>query len=161
VDFSVLPEQVKGFEDYPIRGGGSEPFLIYKDLRGQEQGMIDLVLNPDMVEYCLEKLFDLAYQMTLRILEVLRGQVTYTYIAEDMGGQKNLLFSPTQIRRFLLPGMRRMVELSHQAGPSCSTTTMAASRPFCRTWCAWALTCLIPSSGVRKGWIAPRSKSRW
>ena len=31
---------------YPIRGGGSEPFLIYKNLRGQEQAFMDLVAEP-------------------------------------------------------------------------------------------------------------------
>ena len=51
-------------EDYPIRGGGSEPFLTYKNLRGDEQAYMDLVLNPEIVHYCLDKLFDLAYENT-------------------------------------------------------------------------------------------------
>ena len=51
----------RGWEDYPIRGGGSEPFLTYKSLRGQEQAFMDLVLHPDIVHYCLDKLFGLAY----------------------------------------------------------------------------------------------------
>ena len=45
-DFSVLPEQVKGREHLPVQGGGSEPFLQYKLLRGEEQAFIDLVENP-------------------------------------------------------------------------------------------------------------------
>lgn len=73
---------------YPIRGGGSEPFLIYKNLRGQEQALIDLVLNPEIVHYCLDKLFDLAYQDTVRIYEPIPGEVMLTYVADDMGGKK-------------------------------------------------------------------------
>jgi len=35
--YSTIADQIMGWEDFPIRGGGSEPFLIYKKLRGQEQ----------------------------------------------------------------------------------------------------------------------------
>ena len=59
-DFSDIPRQIKGYEMYPIRGGGSEPFLIYKKLRGQEQAFLELVLHPEMVHDCLDRRFDLA-----------------------------------------------------------------------------------------------------
>ncbi|MHB0856956.1 MAG: uroporphyrinogen decarboxylase family protein [Anaerolineae bacterium] len=115
-DYGVVAGQVAGWEDYPIRGGGSEPFLIYKTLRGQEQAFMDLVLNPEIVHYCLDKLFELAYQDTVRIYEALPGQVLISYVAEDLGGQEALMFSPGQIHTFLLPRMRRMIDLAHQAG---------------------------------------------
>ena len=115
-DYSEIPRQVKGNEMYPIRGGGSEPFLIYKNLRGQEQAFMDLVLNPEIVHYCLDKLFDLAYENSRRIYEQIPGQVMISYVAEDMGGQDDLMFSPAQIHEFLLPRMKRIIDLAHQAG---------------------------------------------
>jgi len=115
-DYSVIPKKIIGKEDYPIRGGGSEPFLIYKNLRGQQQAFVDLILNPEMVHFCLDKLFDFCYQNTLRIYEAIPGKVMLTYVAEDMGSQEGLLFSPQQIREFLLPRMKRMIDLAHQAG---------------------------------------------
>ena len=39
-----------------------------------------------------------------------------TYVAEDMGSQEGLLFSPAQIHEFLIPRMRRIIDLAHQAG---------------------------------------------
>lgn len=115
-DYSAIPQQIKGWEDYPIQGGGSEPFLIYKDLRGNEQSMMDLVENPDVVHYCLDKLFDLAYTSTQRIYETIPGKVTFSYAAEDMGGQENLMFSKKHIRTFLIPRMKRIIDLTHQGG---------------------------------------------
>lgn len=115
-DYGVIPEQIRGWETYPIRGGGSEPFLIYKDLRGDAQAFVDLIENPEMVHYCLDKLFGLAYENTLRIYEQIPGQVLLTYVAEDMGAQDGLMFSRKHIREFLLPGMRRVIDLAHQAG---------------------------------------------
>ena len=77
---------------------------------------MDLVLNPEIVHYCLDKLFDLAYQSTLRTFETIPGAVIVTYIAEDVGGQETLMYSPAQIREFLHPLMKRMMELTKQHG---------------------------------------------
>ena len=115
-DYAGIRAQLQGNERYPIRGGGSEPFLIYKSLRGQEQAFMDLVLSPDLVHYCLDRLFALAYENTRRIYEHIPGQVMLTYVAEDLGGQTDLLFSPAQIHEFLLPRMKRIIDLAHQAG---------------------------------------------
>ncbi len=115
-DYSGISGQIKGNEDYPIRGGGSEPFLTYKSLRGQEQGTMDLILHPDMVHFCLDKLFNLAYENTRRIYEQIPGKVMISYVAEDLGSQEDLLYSPGQIREFFIPRMKRMMDLAHQAG---------------------------------------------
>jgi uroporphyrinogen decarboxylase len=77
---------------------------------------MDLVLDPEIVHYCLDRLFDLAYQNTLRIYEAIPGKVMITYVAEDMGAQEGLLFAPTQIHEFLIPRMKRIMDLAHQAG---------------------------------------------
>ena len=115
-DYSGIPNDIKGCETKPIRGGGSEPFLIYKNLRGQELAMMDLLLNPEIVDYCLDQLFELAYQNTRRIYEAIPNKVMISYVAEDMGGQDNLMFSVDVIRQFLIPRMKRMIDLVHSAG---------------------------------------------
>ncbi len=115
-DYSDLPNQIKGQEHRPISGGGSEPFLQYKTLRGEAQAFIDLVENPEIVNYCLDKLFELAYQNTLRIFETIPGSVIITYIAEDLGSQDSLMYSPAHIREYFLPRMKRMIELTKQHG---------------------------------------------
>ncbi|MCX5731346.1 MAG: uroporphyrinogen-III decarboxylase-like protein [Deltaproteobacteria bacterium] len=115
-DTSVIPGQLAGLERFPVRGGGSEPFLTYKSLRGDEQAFVDLVENPEVAHYILGRLFDLAYENTRRIFETIPGKVMISYVAEDMGGQEDLMISPAQIREFLLPGMRRMIGLVHGAG---------------------------------------------
>jgi uroporphyrinogen decarboxylase len=115
-DYSGISSRLKGREQYPIRGGGSEPFLIYKNLRGMEQAYMDLVLNPEIAHYCLDKLFDFCYEDTTRIYEQIPGQVTLTFVNEDFGSQESLLVSPALIREFFLPRMKRMIDLAHQAG---------------------------------------------
>lgn len=115
-DYSVISKQIAGKEMYPVRGGGSELFLIYKNLRGQEQAFMDLVLNPEIVHFCLDKLLDFCYENTLRIYEQIPGKVTITYVAEDLGSQEDLMYSPAQICEFFIPRMKRMIDLVHQSG---------------------------------------------
>ena len=113
-DCSMLSEQIKGQEDYPIQGGGSEPFMRYKDLRGGEQAFIDLIENPEVAHYCLTQLYDLAYEKTVRIYESIPGKILLGYVAEDMGAQSGLMFSPKQIKEFFIPHMKKMIDFIHQ-----------------------------------------------
>ncbi len=115
-DYSEAAQQVRGFEDHPIGGGGSQPLMIYKDMRGHEQAYVDLRDNPEIAHYCLDQISEVFYQGTVRAFEALPGRITLTYVDEDLGGQKNLMYSPAQIREYLFPGMQRMIALGHQAG---------------------------------------------
>ena len=81
-----------------------------------EQGYVDLYENPDMVHYCLDKLYGLCYEDTRRTYEQIPGMVIWTWVAEDMGTQESLLMSLSHIEEFFLPRMKRMVDLVHQAG---------------------------------------------
>jgi uroporphyrinogen decarboxylase len=89
---------------------------MYKYLRGDEQAFIDLALNPEITHYILDRLFGLAYESMRRIYEQARGRVLLSHVAEDMGSQRGLMYSPAQIRGFLLPRMKRAMDLVHEAG---------------------------------------------
>ena len=114
-DYSVLAEQIAGREDYPVQGGGSQPFLIYKDMRGMQQAYMDLIENPELVHYCMDRMFDFCYHDTVRIYETLPGRIDLSMVAEDFGAQERLLFSRQHILEFLLPRMKRMMDLAHDS----------------------------------------------
>jgi uroporphyrinogen decarboxylase len=129
-DFSVIADQVTGMDELPVRGGGSEPFLVYVNLRGMERAYMDLVGNQDLVHYCLDRLFEFRYEYSRRIYETIPGRVDISYVAEDFGSQENLLFSPGHIRTFFIARMRRMMDLAHQAGVHVFTHSDGAIRPI-------------------------------
>ena len=128
--YDHIPDLVRGKDHLPIQGGGSEPFLLYKKLRGMEQAYMDLALNPEIVHYCLDNLFGLCYESTRRIYEQIPGKVMISYVAEDMGSQESLLISPAKIREFLLPRMKRMMDLAHEAGAYVFHHSDGAVRPI-------------------------------
>jgi len=127
-DYSDIPKQIEGVEDRVITGGGSEPFLIYKQLRGDEQAFIDLVLNPDIVHYCMGKLYGYCYENTRRIYEQVPGKVMMTSVAEDMGAQDRLLYSREHLEEYFFPYMKRMMDLAHEAGALVNTHSDGAVR---------------------------------
>lgn len=154
-DYSHLREAIRGHDDRIIRGGGSEPMLVYKCLRGEEQAFMDLLINPEIVQYALGKLFDLAYQDTLRIFESIPGAVSITYVAEDLGGQDGLMYSPDQIHTFLFPGMKRMMDLTRQHGSHVFTHTDGAVRAIIPDLIALGMEVLNPiqwpCAGMERG----------
>jgi uroporphyrinogen decarboxylase len=99
-----------------VQGGGYEPFLLYCRLRGMEQAMMDLVVEPDIAEAILGRLFDYHYKRNQRIFELGKGVIGLTYIAEDLGSQHGLLIGLDQIRRFILPNQKKMAELARSYG---------------------------------------------
>jgi len=115
-DYSSIRSQIAHKEDYPILAGHYEPFLIYKDLRGQQKAFMDMVENPELVHFCLDKLFDLGFTKIQRMYDQIPGKVMLTYAAEDMGGQKDLMMSPAHIREFLLPKMKQVIDFIHSQG---------------------------------------------
>lgn len=115
-DYSSIRQQASQYETYPLMGGEYEPFLIYRFLRGEEQAYIDMLLNPEMVHFCLDKLLALSQEQITRFYEQIPDQIMFTYVAEDMGGQDDLLFSPPQIREYFLSRMHRIIELIHGSG---------------------------------------------
>lgn len=128
-DYAAAERQIAAYEDYPICGGGSEPFLRYTQLRGMEQAYRDLVKAPELVAYCLDKLFDLAYECTVRLHESFPARIDVSYVAEDLGAQDGLLFAPQVIREVLLPRMRRMTDMIHAAGAFVLCHSDGAIRP--------------------------------
>ena len=115
-DYAALPAMVDAWPDHPIRCYGSEPFGTYRVLRGDEQAFIDFIDHPDIVEYCMGKLFDMFYEKTLRTCETLGDRITMISVSDDLGSQHGLSQSLSDIRRFIVPGMKRMIELARQAG---------------------------------------------
>ena len=127
-DYSDIPKQIEGIEHRVIAGGGSEPFLTYRHLRGEGQGAMDLILHPDIVHYCLEKLYGFCYENTRRIYEQIPGKVMVTSVAEDMGSQRSLIYSRKHLQEFFFPYMKRMMDLAHEAGALVNTHSDGAIR---------------------------------
>ena len=99
-----------------LQSGAYEPFMLYCSMRGREQALVDLLLAPDIVEAALDHVFRYYSELNRRIFEIGRGRIDLFYLAEDLGGQNDLLFGIPLIRRFILPNQKKMADLARSFG---------------------------------------------
>lgn len=102
--------------DRCVTAGGYEPFLIYCRMRGMEQAMMDLLVEPDIADAILDHLFDYHYRVNERTFEIGKGVIDVTGVAEDLGSQTGLLMGLEQVRRFILPRQKKMADLARSYG---------------------------------------------
>lgn len=99
-----------------VRVGNYEPFLLYCALRGMELAMMDLKVDPEIVDAALEHIFQYHYALNERLFEIGKGRIDITYVAEDLGGQTSLLFGIPEIRRYILPRQKKIADLARSHG---------------------------------------------
>ncbi len=129
-DIDGLRAKCEAWHGYPILGGCYEPFYVYSRLRGMEQALTDLALNPEVAEAALERIYDFHESIIRRTLEAAQGLIDVIYVAEDLGTQATLLMSPASFRRFLKPRMRKMIDLAHSYGAKVMHHDDGAIRPL-------------------------------
>jgi uroporphyrinogen decarboxylase len=129
-DVEGMRAKCQAWHGYPILGGCYEPFYLYCRLRGMEQALADLAVNPAVAEAALERIYSFHESVIRHTLEAARGLIDFIYVAEDLGTQNTLLMSPAAFRRFLKPGMGKMIDLAHSYGVKVMHHDDGAIRPL-------------------------------
>jgi len=91
-------------------------FEIYCQLRGLEQAMMDLALEPDYVDAVLDKIEYCQTEMLKRFLGSAAEYTDMVFISDDMGSQEGLLMSFGMWERFFKERMKRWCDLIHSFG---------------------------------------------
>jgi uroporphyrinogen decarboxylase len=91
-------------------------YEIYCQLRGLEQAMIDLAMEPEFVEACLDRIEAIQTKMMKRYFDQAAPYLDLVFISDDIGGQNGLLFSPAMWQQHLQPRMKRWCDLVHSYG---------------------------------------------
>lgn len=115
-DYSAIHDQLDANRVRPTSLGMAGMYTQYTHLRGMEQAFMDFAENHDMVMYCMEKMVEFHYEKARRAFEQNDGSIDIATIANDMGSQINLLFSPDTMRKLFLPGIRKLAALAHEHG---------------------------------------------
>lgn len=130
-DYEAFARLVDEAPDHRIiRVGQYEPFLQVCHLRGIEQAFEDMVLNPEILDAILQKLFDCHYETNRRCFEVVKGKACFTYIAEDLGAQVGPLFGLEHYRRFLRDKQQKMADLARKHDVHIFYHTDGSARSF-------------------------------
>ena len=83
-------------------------------LRGFEQLLMDLHLNPPMAEACLERMTEIKCRLARSYAE---AGVDVLIFGDDIGEERNMILSPEIWRKWLKPRLGRTIEAAKQINP--------------------------------------------
>lgn len=83
---------------------------------GMETALVNMIANPEMYEAVDAKIMEFYLKANKIFLEATKHRINAILIGDDMGSQRGLMVSPEMIRKFVLPGTRKLVEQAHSYG---------------------------------------------
>ncbi len=83
---------------------------------GMQTALMNMVANPEIYMAVDEKLVEFYLRANEIVFQACHGMLDSIIIANDFGSQLNLMISPEMIRRFVVPGAKRIIEQAHSYG---------------------------------------------
>jgi uroporphyrinogen decarboxylase len=103
--------------EYAILGGDWSPFWHDAiDLLTFENLIYKMYDSPEMVDALLEHIVDYYVGVSTRIFDAASDVIDIFFIGNDFGGQTGPLIGEKIFRRFLLPHLKRLIDLGHDYG---------------------------------------------
>ena len=104
-------------EEYPVMGiMWSAHFQDVYSAFGMERALINMLRNPEIIKAVSEKIVDFYLKANKIFYEATKGKLDAVLIGNDFGGQKRLMVSPDNIRKFALPGSKRIIDQAKNYG---------------------------------------------
>jgi len=103
--------------EYAILGGDWSPFWHDAiDLLGMEELYLKMYDEPELVDALLGHMIDYYAEVSRRTFDVAADAIDVFFIGNDFGSQTGPLLSPEMFGRFMLPHLKRLVDLGHDYG---------------------------------------------
>lgn len=83
---------------------------------GMETALMNMVANPEIYEAVDEKILEFYLKANEIFYKATKGHLHAVLIGNDMGSQRGLILSPEMVRRFIIPGVKKLVEQAHSYG---------------------------------------------
>lgn len=116
IDVSRIREDAGAWEgEYAVLGGEWAPFWHdVIDLVGHEQLYYMMYDYPEVAEYLFKKTAEYYYLGSEKTFEAAEGAIDIFFIGNDLGAQTGPLLGVDLFRRFLLPSIKRLIDLGHR-----------------------------------------------
>ena len=83
---------------------------------GMENALMNMIANPEIYEAVDAKIMEFYLKAHEIFYEATKGRLNAVLIGNDMGSQRGLMLSPDMVRRFIMPGCKKLVEQAHSYG---------------------------------------------
>ena len=110
-DYSTIRAQCEAGRDRMIQGGYFAPFYFFNKLRGLEQSLLDLALEPALSHAIIGRITDLFYGQAERLFEAAGGLLDIAQLTDDFGAQRGLLISEAMFDQYFAAPYARLAKL--------------------------------------------------
>lgn len=120
-DYSQLALECDRYSEYAVVYSGDRldrtaQLKTAMYMRGMEQIMVDLALDPKIVKAVLSHITEYFFEFNKRVFEATEGKIDVFMMGDDFGGQKGLLVSVDMWRKVFKANFRKYVDLAHHYG---------------------------------------------
>jgi len=114
-DGSDIPAQAQAHKgQYAILGGCWSPFWHDAiDLLGMETLYLKMFDEPEIVDAVFGHLSSFYFETNQRIFDAAGKDIDIFFMGNDLGSQTGPLLGPEQFRRFILPHLKKLIDLGH------------------------------------------------
>lgn len=79
---------------------------------GMENCFIKMITNPEVVEAVVDRVIEFYLQANKKFFELTHSKIDSFFFGNDFGSQEDLLISPELFKKFVLPGFKKLTQLS-------------------------------------------------
>lgn len=115
-DFSDFGQRLEKWQGLAVMASGPSVWQHPSFLRGLDNLMADLMLAPDTAELLMDKFTDFYVAYFDKMFSTVPGKVDILRIADDVGMQDRLIMSREMILRFIIPRLKKIVDMAHSHG---------------------------------------------
>lgn len=116
-DFAKMKKILMKYKNYCRFSGMWTPFFhILCDLFGMEQYFVNMYTSPSLVEAATEKIMNFYLEINKKCFEECGEEIDVFFFGNDFGTQLDLLVGPELFKKFILPYLRKVVELAKSYG---------------------------------------------
>ena len=83
---------------------------------GMEDALMTMLTDPEMFQAVIDRILEFYLEANEIFYEAGRGRLDAVLIGNDFGSQSGLMLSPENLRQFVFPGTRRLIDQAHDYG---------------------------------------------
>ena len=129
-DFEGFANRLDEWGEYALMASGASVWQHATFLRGIEQMLVDFVAAPELAEFLMDKFVNFYEVYFDRMLSAAGGKIDILRVADDLAMQHGLLISPAFFDRYIVPRLRRLVEMAHYHGAKVMFHSCGAVAPL-------------------------------
>lgn len=83
---------------------------------GMENALMQMALEPELFQQVIDRIVEFYLEANEIFYRAVKGRIHAVLLGNDLGTQLSLIISPEMVRRFVLPGVRKLITQAHGYG---------------------------------------------